>query len=118
MNTSPAMSTFDEVNVFFDRAADRLGMADGVREMLRSPWRELRVTVPVRMDNGEIEVFTGYRIQHNGARGPNKGGVRIHPDADEEEVRALEQEDREIARRMEQRRERGRGSGARRGRRR
>ena len=89
MNTSPAMSTFDEVNVFFDRAADRLGMADGVREMLRSPWRELRVTVPVRMDNGEIEVFTGYRIQHNGARGPYKGGVRFHPDADVEEVRAL-----------------------------
>ncbi|HHZ63266.1 MAG TPA: glutamate dehydrogenase [Dehalococcoidia bacterium] len=83
------MSTFDEVNVFFDRAADRLGMADGVREMLRSPWRELRVTVPVRMDNGEIEVFTGYRIQHNGARGPYKGGVRFHPDADVEEVRAL-----------------------------
>ena len=89
MNTSPAMSTFDEVNVFFDRAADRLGMADGVRKMLRSPWRELRVTVPVRMDNGEIEVFTGYRIQHNGARGPYKGGVRFHPDADVEEVRAL-----------------------------
>ncbi len=89
MNTSPAMSTFDEVNVFFDRAADRLGMADGVREMLRIPWRELRVTVPVRMDNGEIEVFTGYRIQHNGARGPYKGGVRFHPDADVEEVRAL-----------------------------
>ena len=89
MNTSPAMSTFDEVNVFFDRAADHLGMADGVREMLRSPWRELRVTVPVRMDNGEIEVFTGYRIQHNGARGPYKGGVRFHPDADVEEVRAL-----------------------------
>tara|TARA_B100000446_G_scaffold92291_1_gene86543 strand:+ start:72 stop:1304 length:1233 start_codon:yes stop_codon:yes gene_type:complete len=83
------MSTFDEVNVFFDRAADRLGMADGVREMLRSPWRELRVTVPVRMDNGEIEVFTGYRIQHNGARGPYKGGVRFHPNADVEEVRAL-----------------------------
>ena len=89
MNTSPAMSTFDEVNVFFDRAADRLGMADGVREMLRIPWRELRVTVPVRMDNGEIEVFTGYRSQHNGARGPYKGGVRFHPDADVEEVRAL-----------------------------
>ena len=89
MNTNPTMSTFDEVNVFFDRAADRLGMADGVREMLRIPWRELRVTVPVRMDNGEIEVFTGYRIQHNGARGPYKGGVRFHPDADVEEVRAL-----------------------------
>jgi glutamate dehydrogenase (NAD(P)+) len=83
------MSTFDEVNVFFDKAADRLELPDGVREMLRNPWRELRVSVPVRMDTGEIEVFTGYRIQHNGARGPYKGGVRYHPDADQEEVRAL-----------------------------
>ena len=89
MTVSAGMSTFDEVNVFFDRAADRLGLADGVRDMLRSPWRELQVSVPVRMDDGEIKVFTGYRIQHNGARGPYKGGIRYHPDADREEVRAL-----------------------------
>ncbi|MDP6715146.1 MAG: Glu/Leu/Phe/Val dehydrogenase dimerization domain-containing protein [SAR202 cluster bacterium] len=89
MTTASGMSTFDEVNVFFDKAADRLELPDGVREMLRNPWRELRVSVPVRMDTGEIEVFTGYRIQHNGARGPYKGGVRYHPDADQEEVRAL-----------------------------
>jgi glutamate dehydrogenase (NAD(P)+) len=89
MTVSVGMSTFDEVNVFFDRAADRLGLADGVREMLRNPWRELQVSVPIRMDDGEIKVFTGYRIQHNGARGPYKGGIRFHPDADREEVRAL-----------------------------
>ncbi|MCI0439360.1 MAG: glutamate dehydrogenase [Chloroflexi bacterium] len=83
------LSTFDEVNMFFDRAAERLGLADGVSEMLRRPWRELHVSVPVRMDSGEIKVFSGYRIQHNGARGPYKGGVRYHPDADQEEVRAL-----------------------------
>ena len=83
------MSVFDEVNVFFDRAADRLGLDDGMRELLRHPWRELKVAVPVRMDDGTIKTFTGYRIQHNGARGPYKGGVRYHPDADAEEIRAL-----------------------------
>ncbi|SVE62715.1 uncharacterized protein METZ01_LOCUS515569, partial [marine metagenome] len=82
-------STFDEVNQFFDGAADRLGLADSLREMLKQPWRELQVQMPVRMDNGQIRVFTGYRVQHNAARGPYKGGVRYHPRADIEEVRAL-----------------------------
>ena len=89
MTTNTHQSTFDSVNVFFDRAAKRLGLADGVRDMLRRPWRELSVSVPVRMDDGTIEVFNGYRIQHNGVRGPYKGGVRYHPEADQEEVRAL-----------------------------
>ena len=83
------LSTFDEVNLFFDDAADRLGLKNGLREMLKRPWRELQVQVPVRMDDGEIEVFTGFRVQHNGARGPYKGGVRYHLEADLEEVRAL-----------------------------
>ena len=89
MAASPEMSTFDEVNLFFDQAADRLELDDGVRDMLRRPWRELLVSVPVRMDDGAIKVFDGYRVQHNGARGPYKGGIRYHPDADLEEVRAL-----------------------------
>ena len=89
MQTDVQPTAFDEVNLFFDRAAERLGLADGVRDLLRRPWRELRVSVPVRMDDGSIEVFTGYRIQHNGVRGPYKGGVRYHPEADQEEVRAL-----------------------------
>ena len=89
MTANSPQSTFEGVNVFFDRAADRLGLADGVRELLRRPWRELRVSVPVRMDDGTIEVFDGYRVQHNGVRGPYKGGVRYHPEADQEEVRAL-----------------------------
>ena len=89
MATTGKMSAFDEVNVFLDRAVDRLGLDDGFRELLSRPWRELRVSVPVRMDDGRIEVFTGYRVQHNGARGPYKGGVRYHPAADQEEVRAL-----------------------------
>ena len=89
MTNDSLQSTFGGVNVFFDRAADRLGLSDGVREMLSRPWRELRVSVPVRMDDGSIEVFSGYRIQHNGVRGPYKGGVRFHPEVDQEEVCAL-----------------------------
>ena len=89
MATTSQMTAFDEVNLFFDRASDRLELSDGLREMLRRPWRELQVQVPVRMDDGRIEVFTGYRVQHNGARGPYKGGVRYHPDAHLDEVRAL-----------------------------
>ena len=83
------MNAFDEVNQFFDRAADRLGLDDGTRDLLRKPWRELTVSVPVRMDDGTIKVFNGYRIQHNAARGPYKGGTRFHPAADVNEVRAL-----------------------------
>ncbi|HAL48288.1 MAG TPA: glutamate dehydrogenase [Dehalococcoidia bacterium] len=83
------VSAFDEVNVFFDRAAERLGFGDGQREMLRRPWRELQVSIPVRMDDGTIQVFAGYRIQHNAARGPYKGGIRYHPDANQDEIRAL-----------------------------
>ncbi|MCL0032129.1 glutamate dehydrogenase [Dehalococcoidia bacterium] len=83
------ISTFDEVNLFINNAADRLGLASGLREMLIRPWRELQVQIPVRMDNDQIEVFTGFRVQHNGARGPYKGGIRYHPNADIEEVRGL-----------------------------
>ncbi|MDP6072947.1 MAG: Glu/Leu/Phe/Val dehydrogenase dimerization domain-containing protein [SAR202 cluster bacterium] len=88
-STNENVSAFDEVNVFFDRAADRLGLGDGRREMLRTPWRELQVSIPVRMDDGTIKVFAGYRIQHNGARGPYKGGIRYHPEANQDEIRAL-----------------------------
>ncbi|PKB65784.1 MAG: glutamate dehydrogenase [SAR202 cluster bacterium Io17-Chloro-G3] len=82
-------TSLDEVNIFFDRAADRLSLDDGMRALLKVPWRELSVSLPVRMDNGEMLIFQGYRVQHNGARGPYKGGVRYHPEADMEEVRAL-----------------------------
>jgi glutamate dehydrogenase (NAD(P)+) len=80
---------FEAVSLFFDRAADHIGLADEMREVLRSSYRELRVQVPIRMDDGRLHVFTGYRVQHNGARGPYKGGIRYHPDADLDEVRAL-----------------------------
>ena len=82
-------SAQDDVKRYFDGAAARLGLDAGTCRMLCEPWRDLRVSLPVRMDDGRIEVFTGYRVQHNGARGPYKGGLRFHPLADEDEVRAL-----------------------------
>ena len=65
------------------------GWSSDIVKLLRSPFREMHVEVPVRMDDGTLEVFSGYRVQHNGARGPYKGGVRFHPDVDLDEVRAL-----------------------------
>src|SRR3989475_12141785 len=73
----------------FDRAADLINLEGYMRKILSSPFREVQVEVPVRMDDGRIEVFTGYRIQHNGARGPCKGGIRYHPEADHDEVLGL-----------------------------
>jgi glutamate dehydrogenase (NAD(P)+) len=73
----------------FDAAADRLGLEDGMRMVLRHCKRELAVHFPVRMDNGTIAEFSGYRVQHNLARGPAKGGLRYHPDVSLDEIRAL-----------------------------
>jgi glutamate dehydrogenase (NAD(P)+) len=73
----------------FDRAADLINLETYMRRILMAPFREVTVEVPVRMDDGRIEVFTGYRIQHNGARGPCKGGIRYHPHADHDEVLGL-----------------------------
>ena len=73
----------------FDRAADKLGMNHGAREVLRKPKRQLIVSIPVKMDDGEIRVFTGYRVQHSIARGPSKGGIRYHPNVTLDEVKAL-----------------------------
>ena len=89
MAQSTQLNPFEELNLYLDTAADRLNLDDGMREMLRRPWRELTVALPVRMDDGRMEVFAGCRIQHNGARGPYKGGLRYHPLADMDEVRAL-----------------------------
>jgi glutamate dehydrogenase (NAD(P)+) len=73
----------------FDRAADHLDLASETRAILRVPKREWTVNFPVSMDDGHVEVFTGYRVQHNMARGPAKGGIRFHPATDLDEVRAL-----------------------------
>ncbi|HTO92180.1 MAG TPA: Glu/Leu/Phe/Val dehydrogenase, partial [Candidatus Sulfotelmatobacter sp.] len=73
----------------FERAAVALELDPGTRKVLSMPKRELAVSIPVRMDDGRIEVFRGYRVQHNIARGPAKGGIRYHPDVTRDEVRAL-----------------------------
>jgi glutamate dehydrogenase (NAD(P)+) len=73
----------------FDEAAARLELDEGIRKVLRSPSREITVYIPVQLDDGRIEVFTGYRVQHSIARGPAKGGLRFAPDVTLEEVRAL-----------------------------
>lgn len=73
----------------FDSAAALLRIDDGIRKVLRSPSREITVHIPVQLDDGRIEVFTGYRVQHSIARGPAKGGIRYAPDVTIEEVRAL-----------------------------
>jgi glutamate dehydrogenase (NAD(P)+) len=73
----------------YDRAADHLQLAAGVREVLRYPKREVTVHFPTRMDDGSTRVFTGYRVWHNVVRGPAKGGIRFHPLVDLTEIRAL-----------------------------
>jgi glutamate dehydrogenase (NAD(P)+) len=73
----------------FDTVADRLQLDNGIRELLRVPKRELITNFPVKMDDGSVRVFTGYRTQHNLARGPAKGGIRYHPQVSQGEVRAL-----------------------------
>ena len=73
----------------FDYAAKKLNLDDGIWKILRYPNREIIVHIPVMMDDGHIEVFTGFRVQHSVARGPGKGGIRYAPDVTLDEVRAL-----------------------------
>jgi len=73
----------------FDEAALRLKLDDGMCKVLRTPTKEITVNIPVQLDDGRIEVFTGYRVQHSLARGPAKGGIRFAPDVTLDEVRAL-----------------------------
>ncbi|MBC8163400.1 MAG: Glu/Leu/Phe/Val dehydrogenase [Roseiflexaceae bacterium] len=79
---------YDDARTMFDRAADMMNLEQGMREILRTPQRELTVTFPVKLDDGRIEVFTGFRIQHNIVRGPAKGGIRYHPSVDADSIRA------------------------------
>ena len=83
------MRSFEAVNLYFQRAADQLGLADEIRKLLMTAVREVQVQIPVDMDNGELATFIGYRVQHNRARGPMKGGLRYHHEVDLDEVRAL-----------------------------
>ena len=92
MTTEHAGATINPWDVAkhqFDLAAERLGLDDGMRQVLREPRRELTVHFPVNMDDGSTRVFTGYRVQHNLGRGPAKGGIRYHQDVTRDEVKAL-----------------------------
>jgi glutamate dehydrogenase (NAD(P)+) len=83
------VSNWEIVSHYFNDAAERLEMRDDVAAVLKSSYREVQVQIPVVRDDGKLHVYSGYRVQHNGARGPYKGGVRFHPDVDLDEVRAL-----------------------------
>ena len=82
-------SFYESVLEQIDATAERISLDSGIHKMLRQAERELTVCIPIEKDNGEIEVYTGYRVQHNSARGPCKGGIRYHPNTNLDEVRAL-----------------------------
>ena len=83
------MSSFETTVRYFNQAADLMGLSPNMRKLLLTPLRELKVQVSIERDNGEIETFIGYRVQHDEARGPMKGGLRYHPEVDADEVLAL-----------------------------
>jgi glutamate dehydrogenase (NAD(P)+) len=83
------VSNFETVNHYLDVAFERLGLREDVAAVMRSSYREVQVQIPVTLSDGKIHVYSGYRVQHNGARGPYKGGIRYHPEVDLDEVRAL-----------------------------
>jgi glutamate dehydrogenase (NAD(P)+) len=80
---------FEMAQAQFDKAADVLGLDQATRDLLRFPLREYHIAIPVRMDDGSVKVFRGFRIQHSDARGPCKGGIRFHPHETADTVRAL-----------------------------
>ena len=83
------VSNLEIVRHYFDKAADHLTLPDDLRVVFWTPYREVTVQIPVKLSDGKVHVFSGYRIQHNGARGPYKGGIRYHPEVDVDEIRAL-----------------------------
>jgi glutamate dehydrogenase (NAD(P)+) len=86
---SVKLSPFGAVNARVNRASDLLGIKENYRKLLTTCWRESKVALPFTNDKGEMTVYEGYRVQHNGVRGPYKGGVRFHPEVDLDEVKAL-----------------------------
>jgi glutamate dehydrogenase (NAD(P)+) len=84
-----SLNPFEIAQKQFDTAAEKIGLDDGMREVLRNPKRQLIVSIPTLMDDGSVKVFEGFRVQHNIARGPAKGGIRYHPKVTLDEVKAL-----------------------------
>src|SRR5574340_1139049 len=83
------LNPFRIAQIQFDMAAEFLKLDPGLRQILRTPKRVLEVSLPTKMDNGQVKVFTGFRVQHNISRGPGKGGIRYHPNVTLDEVKAL-----------------------------
>ncbi|MGB9588930.1 MAG: Glu/Leu/Phe/Val family dehydrogenase [Armatimonadota bacterium] len=84
-----SLNPFEIAQAQLDRAAKKLNLDPGIHAILREPMRELHVSLPVKMDDGSVKVFKGFRVQYNDARGPNKGGIRFHPEETIDTVRAL-----------------------------
>ncbi|MBY6052448.1 Glu/Leu/Phe/Val dehydrogenase [Cytobacillus firmus] len=84
-----SLNLFTSTQVVIKEALNKLGYGDEMYELLKEPLRMLTVRIPIRMDDGSIKIYTGYRSQHNDAVGPTKGGVRFHPEVNEDEVKAL-----------------------------
>jgi glutamate dehydrogenase len=89
MSAKSGFNPFDMARAQFDKTADLLELDQAARDVLRSPMREYHFNIPVRMDDGKVKVFRGFRVQHNDARGPAKGGIRFHPQETIDTVRAL-----------------------------
>ncbi|MBU2505138.1 MAG: Glu/Leu/Phe/Val dehydrogenase, partial [Bacteroidetes bacterium] len=86
---SKEFNAFEMAQAQFDGVADVLHLDEGTRELLRNPLREFHFSIPVKMDDGSTKVFRGFRVQHNDARGPAKGGIRFHPQETVDTVKAL-----------------------------
>jgi glutamate dehydrogenase (NAD(P)+) len=84
-----SMSAFEETNLYFKRAADIMSLGDRIETLLSTPARVVKVAVPLEMDNGELQTFIGFRVQHDRSRGPFKGGLRFHHLVDDDEVKSL-----------------------------
>ena len=89
MSQDERISVFETASAQFDRAAEIIGLDDDMRFLLKTPFREVRVELPIRRDDGSLGVWEGYRVQFNGSRGPFKGGIRYHHEVDMDEVRGL-----------------------------
>ena len=83
------MSVLDQTLYYFHKAANKMDLGEHIQEMMSEPHRVIVVQIPVELEDGEIEVFKGYRVQHNLARGPMKGGLRYHPTVDVEHCSSL-----------------------------
>jgi glutamate dehydrogenase len=87
--TEENLNVLDSTQIIIHEALNKLGFTDDMYELLKEPLRLLKVRIPIRMDDGKNRIFTGFRAQHNDSIGPTKGGIRFHPDVNEDEVKAL-----------------------------